>query len=227
MKKVRLMLVASGSGTDADSIMQAWKKGCIPDVEDIILVSTKNGAGCIEKASALGIESVVIDRKECGSDDAFNEELVHLIENRDIDLVFLVGCIVHIHTDKVVDVLFFNMHPADIDKYGGNKMYGLEPHERVVWDATDEIIRGKKALGNDRFYTYPTVHEVVMEYDSGAAILTQAVEIPQDLLRDVIEGRVEIEDAADKLQKIVLPFEWLMLPAAVNMAARKILLEDY
>jgi len=39
-KGVNLALVASGSGTDADSIMAAWKSGKIPEVEEIILIST-------------------------------------------------------------------------------------------------------------------------------------------------------------------------------------------
>jgi folate-dependent phosphoribosylglycinamide formyltransferase PurN len=226
MKKVNVMLVASGSGTDADAIMQAWVSGCIPHAHISVLVITKNGAGCIEKAVACGVEHVVIDRKEYGSDEKFNLRLGGVAMKYKIDLIFLVGCVVRIFADDF-DIPIYNIHPADTDNFGGDGMYGLEVHERVILNAVDQINRGKKVLGKDRFFTFPTVHEVVLAYDSGTPLLIGAVEIPQKLLQDLIEEEMEtLDSAAKELQKIVLPYEWLMLPIAVNMAVRRILDEE-
>jgi hypothetical protein len=54
-------------------------------------------------------------------------------------------------------------------------------------------------------------------------LLRQAVLIPPNLIRDYYEGRTDLKKSAKALQEVVLPFEWLMLPAAVRMAARRIL----
>lgn len=54
-EKIRLGLVASGSGTDANAIMEAYRKGRINRAEPVILISTKTGAGCIDKAKANGV----------------------------------------------------------------------------------------------------------------------------------------------------------------------------
>ena len=47
--RINLALIASGSGTDADSIMAAWEIGCIPEINPPLLISTKKGVGCLEK----------------------------------------------------------------------------------------------------------------------------------------------------------------------------------
>ncbi|MEI8096838.1 MAG: hypothetical protein WCG73_01890, partial [Candidatus Moraniibacteriota bacterium] len=59
--KVNLMLIASGSGTDADAIMKAWHQGGIPEVGKIILVSTCEGVGCLAKANTLGVPSILAE----------------------------------------------------------------------------------------------------------------------------------------------------------------------
>jgi len=147
--QVDTVLIASGSGTDSDSITGAWINGCIPEV---------------------------------------------------------------------------NIHPADPHKHGGDGMYGLEVHRRVIMEIVDKIKRGKNAVG-DKFYSCPTVHEVEMEYDSGHALLTGDIEIPEKIIHDVVEENISSHDAAKQLQQVVLLNEWLMLPTAVRMAARKILSE--
>ena len=223
MRKVNVMLVASGSGTDAKAIMTAQFNDCLSNACVTVLVSTKSGASCIEKARTLDVDHVTVDRKECGSDEIFNAHLRSVVEKYDIDLIFLVGCIVRIDPDIFPNIPIYNIHPADTEKYGGDGMYGLKVHEYVLHDVLDQIERGKKSLKLNRFFTYPTVHEVVYKYDSGMPLLTGMVEIPETIIAALLRFDLEIRDGAKELQKIVLPYEWLMLPAAVEMAALRIL----
>ena len=103
-------------------------------------------------------------------------------------------------------------------------MYGLKVHERVLENVVDLIERGKSDNREDIFYTYPTVHAVTKDYDSGDPLMTVAVRIPFDLLHALLEYKIiDIKEAAKRLQEHVLPYEWAMLPAAVNIAALKIL----
>lgn len=218
--KVNLVLIASGSGTDAEAIMKAWKRGYLPEVNPPILISTKRDAGCIAKAEALGLRFVTIDRRDHSDLDGFNRTLRETLLSAFTDLVFLVGCIVKIFPIPGMDM--YNIHPADPEKFGGQNMYGLRVHQYVLQSVMDQLYRGRKTV-RDRFFTYPTVHEVDEKFDSGHHLLRQHVEIPPRLVSDLAEKRLSPEEGAGELQKVVLPYEWLMLPTAVLSAARRIL----
>lgn len=220
MKKVNTVLIASGNGTDANAIMEAFSKGLIPNINLAALVSTKRDAGCIEKAKALSIPTVIIDRVEAGSTEKFNKILGDFLYNSPRKLVFLVGCIVKVN--PIPGIKIYNIHPADPYRFGGNKMYGLKVHEKVIEDVEDLISRGRKKIG-DKFYSFPTVHEALLEYDSGEHLLRASVEIPKILIKAKVNGLITLAEAAERLQKIVLPYEHLMLPLAVRIAAQQIL----
>jgi phosphoribosylglycinamide formyltransferase 1 len=218
--KVNLALIASGSGTDAEAIMKAWKNGYLPEVNPPTLISTKRDAGCIEKAEALGLRFLIIDRRDHSDLDGFNRTLRDTLLSDFSDLVFLVGCILKIFPLPGMDM--YNIHPADPEKFGGQNMYGLRVHRYVLQDVMDQLYRGRKTV-KDRFFTFPTVHEVDEKFDSGHHLIRQHVEIPKRLISDLTEKRFSLEEGAGELQKVVLPYEWLMLPTAVKSAARRIL----
>lgn len=218
--KINLALIASGSGTDANSIMEAWESGCIPEINPPLLISTKKGAGCLEKAENHGLCGYLIDYKECISPDHFNADLNRILTQTFTDLIFLVGCIHKVYPIKGVGI--YNIHPADPAKHGGDKMYGLAVHRHVLEEIKDQIYRGKKK-SSDKFYTYPTIHEANKDYDGGDIVLRQAVLIPLSIIEDYGQGQKDPNKGAKDLQNVVLPYEWLMLPAAVRIAARRIL----
>jgi folate-dependent phosphoribosylglycinamide formyltransferase PurN len=218
--KINLALIASGSGTDANSIMDAWEAGYIPEINPPLLISTKKGAGCLEKAASHELHSYVVDYKESAHLDQFNTELSQLVRKALTDLIFLVGCVHKVY--PMEGMAIYNIHPADPSRHGGDKMYGLAVHQHVLEEIKDMIYRGKKKL-SDNFYTYPTVHEASAEYDGGDPLLRQAVLIPNSIIKDYCQGLKAPKQAAKDLQDVVLPYEWLMLPPAVRMAARRIL----
>ncbi|MFZ1720445.1 MAG: formyltransferase family protein [Candidatus Moraniibacteriota bacterium] len=220
-----ILLIASGSGTDATAIMRAWKLGAIPEVGKIVLLSTREGAGCLTKAAENGAESFTIipGSSPLNPSDAieFQRKLSRLCRAHDIGLIFLVGCVVVL--PLIEGIPMFNIHPACPLLHGGKKMYGLRVHEHVLLFHLDEIERGKKALpSGDRFFTHPTVHEVTEKPDDGEFLLQGCVEIPKELLWDIQSGDILLTEGAMRLQKLVLPHEWMMLPAAVGMAIARI-----
>ncbi len=218
--RINLTLIASGSGTDADSIMAAWEMGCLPEINPPLLVSTKKGVGCLEKSRNRGLRAEVVAYKEYAGLDPFNAACNQILKSTFTDLIFLVGCIHKVY--PMEGMAMYNIHPADPAKHGGDKMYGLAVHQHVLDEVKDLIYRGKKKI-SDPFYTYPTIHEVTLDYDGGDMLLRQAVWMPDTLIRDYGQGLLESQEAAKALQAVVLPYEWLMLPAAVRMAARRIL----
>jgi phosphoribosylglycinamide formyltransferase 1 len=218
--KVNLVLIASGSGTDADSIMKSWKSGFLTEVNPPQLLSTKRGAGCLDKAEILGLRCFIFDRRDYFSKDHFNLEIKKALQANFTDLVFLVGCIQMIYPIEEIDM--YNIHPADTERFGGHGWYGQKVHLYVLRDIREQILSGVKNV-NDRFFTYPVVHEADENYDTGAHLLEQKVEIPPKLIEEYMAGQLDEMVYAAKLQEHVLPYEWLMLPPAVRMAARRIL----
>ena len=85
------------------------------------------------------------------------------------------------------------------------------------------MVRGKKTI-DDEFFTYPTVHQADFNYDSGQSLISASVKIPKAIIVQRINKEIELTEAAELLQKHVLPFEWMILPTAVKMAAQKIVL---
>lgn len=225
--KVNLALIASGGGTDANAIMEAYCQKRIPNVNLKFLIGTKADAGCLEKARKHNIPSYIIDRQFLGR-EKFNEQLQELLWRKNIQLVFLVGCIVKI--PFVLGVIFRNIHPADIKSAGGKGMYGLKPHEKVLSDIKAWVDDGLARKDED-FYTYPTVHKAVEkrdqgieeDFDSGMPIMRISLKIPKSIILPYLEGKQNLETSAKALQAYVLPYEWRLLPLAVEIAAQQIL----
>ena len=218
-RKVRLGLIASGSGTDGDAIMTACREGRIRNAEPVLLISTKPGAGCLAKASKSKVESVVVDRKAHKLAE-WRAEVERHLRRLEVEMVFLVGCAVVFN--PIAGIAFYNIHPADPKKHGGRKMYGLGTHKHVLLEIRDEIRRGWKTV-EDRFFTTLTVHEVNDKPDQGEILCQTRVEIPKTIIRQLADGKTRIGKLAAGLQKHALPFEWLTLPLAVEVAAKKIL----
>lgn len=219
--KVNLLLVASGTGSDANAIMRAAAINRLPDVEIKGLVSTREGAGCLEKARVFKIPEIILDCQKISRSE-FEQGFRNICGRLEIDLIFLVGCVVKI--PMVEGVKIYNIHPADLEIAGGRGMYGLEPHKRVLENILDLISRGRKNIG-DNFYTFPTIHEVGEKYDEGVALLKAGIEIPASIISSLVNiPTAEVpEELAEELQKYVLEYEHIMLPQAVEMAARKLL----
>jgi phosphoribosylglycinamide formyltransferase-1 len=213
-------IIASGSGTDANAVMNAYNIGFIPELTDLRLICTKAGAGCLTKAENQKIHSVVIEcrNKEEGPD--FNRRLHRYIKENNIQLIILAGCVWEVY--PIEGVLMINIHPADTQKHGGRHMYGLKVHERVLSDIMDTIYRELKKPEDD-FETCVTIHEVGFPIDQGPIILKAYVKIPRDLIIGLQRGSLNLKDASEKLQKHILEYEWILLPAGVRAAARKIM----
>lgn len=219
-KGINAGIIASGGGTDANAVMSAYRIGFMQEIADLWLISTKGGAGCIGKAAVQMIKSDVI---ECGSKQEvpdFNRRLRQYINDRSIQLLILAGCVWELY--PIEGVLMINIHPADAKKHGGRHMYGLKVHERVLSECMD-VVHREIAKPEDDFETCVTVHEVGIPIDQGPVIMRAPVKIPNEIIMGLHTGSLSLKEAAEKLQKHVLEYEWIFLPAAVRAAARNII----
>ena len=148
----RLAILASGSGSNAEKIMEYFSHSSKGKV--VLVAANKTTAGVLARAQKFGVQTFTFTRPEL-------EEglLLEKLREAQIDWVILAGFLL-----KVPDALIrafpdrmVNIHPALLPKYGGKGMYGHHVHEAV------------KAAGETE--SGITIHLVNEHYDEGRILL--------------------------------------------------------
>ena len=196
MDKARIAVLVSGGGTNLQALIDA-QGSLITSGEIVLVVSNCTGAYALERAAKAGIQHCVITKKQCGSQETFEENLVQTLEDNQIDLIVLAG-FMSILSEKFTSRYperILNVHPSLIPSFCGQGFYGLRVHE--------EALRyGVKVTG-------ATVHFVNEIPDGGKILMQKAVEIQEGDTPEILQKRV-MEQA-----------EWKILPAATEMVCKE------
>ena len=191
MKK-RIAVLVSGGGTNLQALLEAEEAGKIPHGEIALVISNKPGVYALERAKNFGVPAGVIDKKELGSQAAFEAELQAVLERNGTDLIILAGfmCILSENFTSKWPKRIINVHPALIPSFCGEGFYGLRVH--------------KAALDYGVKVTGATVHFVNEIPDGGEIIAQKAVYIEEGDTPEILQRRV-MEQA-----------EWILLPQAAE-----------
>lgn len=132
MKK-RIAIFASGSGSNAQKIMEYFKKH--HDAEVTIVLTNNPEAYVLQRADNFEIPSHIFDKHEFYKTD----DVVRLLQNLQIDIIVLAGFLWLIPQNllKAFPNKIINIHPALLPKFGGKGMYGDKVHQAVL-DAGEE-----------------------------------------------------------------------------------------
>lgn len=124
-KKLRVAIFASGTGTNAEKIIQSKK-----DWDVGLIVCNKAGAGVLNIAKTNNIDALLIDKEQFFNGDNY----LGVLQQQQIDFIVLAGFLwklplpmVNAFPKKII-----NIHPALLPKYGGKGMYGENVHEAVI-----------------------------------------------------------------------------------------------
>lgn len=203
MLKTKIAVFVSGGGTNFEALINAQENGKIPHGEIVLMVSSSKTAYALKRAENHGIKSVVCSKKELGSQEKFEEEILKNLEENDIQLIVLAGfmSILSKEFTKKYENRIINIHPSLIPSFCGEGFYGLHVHEAV-------LKKGVKVTG-------ATVHIVNEIPDGGPIIMQRAV-------------YVEDNDTPETLQKRVMEqAEWKILPESVElMCSGKVKIEN-
>ena len=181
MEKVaKIAVLVSGGGTNLQAIIDAEKAGILTAGKTALVIANQPGAYALERAKIAGIPSRLITKKSCGSQEAFEDAIVAVLEEKEIDVIVLAGFMA-ILTERFTSRYpkrILNIHPSLIPSFCGKGFYGLRVHEAALQ-------YGVKVTG-------ATVHYVNEIPDGGEIILQKAVEIqpgdtPETLQRRVME----------------------------------------
>lgn len=154
----KIILFASGSGSNAESIIRYFKGSS--SVEVAFVFTNKHEAGVLERCKRLGVPAAYVNKAALDS-AAFLEMLKNLNPN----LIVLAGYLLKIPSDWVsaFSGQIINIHPALLPNYGGTGMYGMHVHEAVVQGQEKE--------------SGISIHYVNEYYDQGAIIAQYKVPI--------------------------------------------------
>lgn len=196
MQRIRVAVLVSGGGTNLQALIDASKAGQMPSCELALVIASKPEAFALERAKNEEIKTAVVAKKSYENKQSFEEALVSVLEENQIDLIVLAGFLyvlserfVKRYRDRII-----NVHPSLIPSFCGNGFYGLLVHQAA-------LDYGVKVTG-------ATVHYVNEQTDGGKIILQKAVEIIED-------------DTAESLQQRVMrEAEWVLLPQACEMIAQ-------
>lgn len=198
MKKAKIAVFVSGGGTNLQALIDA-QGNVIQSGEIAVVISSKPGVFALERAAKADIPTAVVERKACKTQDEFEQGIIAVLDQYDIDFIVLAGfmSILSENFTKKYPNRIINVHPALIPSFCGKGFYGLRVHEAA-------LEYGVKVTG-------ATVHFVNEIPDGGKIILQRAVEIKDGDTPEVLQKRV-MEEA-----------EWKLLPKAAEIVASEIM----
>ena len=201
LKKARIAVLVSGGGTNLQALIDAQASGIIHSGEISLVLSSKADAYALERAKKAGIDGLVVSKKDLGSQEAFELQLLAYLKQYDIDLIVLAGFMSILSESfiKAYENRILNVHPSLIPSFCGQGFYGLRVHEAA-------LEYGVKVTG-------ATVHFVNEIPDGGKIILQKAVAIEENDTPEILQKRV-MEQA-----------EWLLLPKATEMVSASLIKE--
>lgn len=192
---MNVAVFASGQGSNLKSIIEANKCGKL-DARIVLVFSDKSDAGAFETARRNDIATRHIVRPSFSSDSDFDQAVITLLREHEVDFIALAGylrmispLIVKHYTDRIL-----NVHPALLPAFGGKGMYGRKVHEAV-------LEYGCKVSG-------ATVHLVEEGYDTGPPVLQRCVPVKH-------------ADTVETLAARVLEVEHNIYPEALQLFAEK------
>lgn len=169
---MKIGILISGRGSNMLAIAEAVQSGLIPDSEVAVVISDKSKAPGLEKAKALGIETLAVTRKGRKRDE-HDAEIISELKKRDVELVCLAGYMRLLSSDfvKAFPNRILNIHPSLLPSFKG-----LDAHEQA-------IEYGVKISGC-------TVHFVDEHLDHGAIILQKAVAVLDNDTTETLSKRI-------------------------------------
>lgn len=161
MKK-RIAIFASGSGSNAQKILEYFKDNNLAEVS--IILSNNPDAYVLQRADNFETPTHVFDR-----DDLYKtDHVVELLKDLKVDLIVLAGFLwlipgnlIEAFPNKII-----NIHPSLLPLYGGKGMYGDRVHQAVLGAGEEE--------------SGITIHYVNDKFDEGVIIHQSKYKIDPD-----------------------------------------------
>jgi phosphoribosylglycinamide formyltransferase-1 len=201
-EKLRVGVLASGTGTDLQSIIDASEKGII-DADVVVVISDNKDAFALKKAEKHGIKTFFVDPKEKNRID-HEKEVNAILEDNNVYLVVGAGYM------KILSPSFvkkwygklINIHPALLPSFKGSNgqkdafEYGVKISGCTTHFMDEDMDHGPIIL---------QAAVKVLPSDNRNKLAARILEVEHQILPRTIqlfaEGRLKIDDRKVKILK--------------------------
>lgn len=187
MSKARVVILASGSGTLTQAIIDAIQRNDLA-AEVIAVISDQAGSGVLQRALSAGIKTQVIEMKS--DRRKWDIEIISALQSHNPNFVISAGFMRILSAQCVAEFKIINSHPALLPLY---------PGANAVRDA---LADGAKVTGT-------TIHWVDSGVDTGEIIAQESVEITPTDTEATLHERIKIVERrlyVSTLQEILSQF---------------------
>lgn len=177
MSPLRLGLLASHDGSNAQAIFDACRQGIL-HAEARVLISNNSRAGVRKRAEQSGIPFFHLSSATHPVATELDAAIVDVLQRHDVEVVCLTGYMKKLGI-KTLDAYrgrILNIHPALLPQFGGRGMYGIRVHEAVLAAGTTE--------------SGATVHLIDNEYDRGQILAQERVAVHPGESPKALQNRV-------------------------------------
>ena len=175
-KQLPLGILASGSGTNLQAIIDAIEDGRVP-AEIRVVICNRPGAVALERAAKHGLPTEIIDHKAYKGREAFDERVVEVLRERGVELVCLAGF------DRLLSPVFIRAYP--------NAILNIHP---ALLPAFPGMHAQRQALEYGVRIAGCTVHLVDEKTDHGPIVIQAAVPVYSDDTLDELNERILAEE---------------------------------
>jgi phosphoribosylglycinamide formyltransferase-1 len=160
--KKRIAIFASGSGSNAQKIMEHFKRNS--EAEVVLILTNNPQAYVLQRADNFEIPAHIFTRQEFYDTD----DVIRILKTLQVDLIVLAGFLWLVPTAllKSFPNKIINLHPALLPKYGGKGMYGDYVHQAVM-DANEEESGITIHFVNEQFDEGEIIHQSRFKIEPG------------------------------------------------------------
>lgn len=174
--KANLAVLVSGRGTNLQAIIDAWEAGTLP-VEIVGVLSDNPKAKALERASAHGLRTAVLEAASYPDRRAYGEAVRDLLKSWGTEIVALAGFM------RLLDPVVINAFPGRI----------LNIHPSLL-PAFPGLHAQRQALEYGVRVSGCTVHLVDEGMDTGPIVLQAAVPVLPDDTEETLAARILKEE---------------------------------
>ena len=174
---MNIAVFASHGGSDLQAIIDGCKDNKI-NAKVVAVISNNGDSMALQRAKNENIPAYHMSAKKYGSEEVLAEELLKVLVEYNVDMIFLAGYMrmLHVSVLEKYNNRIFNIHPALLPKFGGKGMYGMNVHNAVIEAGETE--------------TGVTIHRVNAEYDSGEIVAQTKVNVMENDTLEILAARV-------------------------------------
>lgn len=172
MKKLRLGILASGGGTNLQSIIERCQDDSL-DAEIVVVLCNNPGAGALDRAEKAGIPTLCIDHRQFADRQDFDRSVVAALKDVQVELVVLAGFM------RIISGVFLKAFPQ--------RIINIHP---ALLPAFPGLHVQKKALEYGARFAGCTVHFVDDGVDTGQIIIQAIVPVLDNDTEETLSARI-------------------------------------